>query len=71
MTMQIDGRIGHRMKKALDFAMKFPAWHTFDTGRATKSAIERLRNRGLVEVNDYGQFRIVITHPKRRDGADR
>jgi len=54
-----DGRIGYRMQRVLDFARRNPEWHSFDSRRATKSAVERLRRRGLVEVNEFKQFRIV------------
>ena len=59
MTGKLDGRIGHRMRRALEFAEQWPTWHTFDTARTTRSAVERLQKRGLVETNQFGQFRIV------------
>ena len=59
MAGKLDGRIGHRMRRALEFAERCSGWHEYDTARATRSAIERLRDRGLVEINRYGQFRIL------------
>jgi len=53
-------KLGSNMKHSIDFAHNYPGWHSFDARcRATREAIQRLHARGLVEVNQYRQFRAV------------
>lgn len=50
--------LGPNMIKALAFAANNPGWHTFNRKhRPTVQAIMRLVRRGLVEVNEFFQFR--------------
>ena len=52
--------MGKNMKHALNFAIKYPGWHTWDKHcRVTKDAIRRLAERALIKTNKYGQFRLV------------
>ena len=51
--------MGKNMKHALDFATRFPGWHSFSGDRATRESIARLASRGLVSVNQFQQFRKV------------
>ena len=52
------GRFGHHQKHVLEFAFNNPGWHTFHKDRTTIQAINSLVKLGLVEVNEYGQFRL-------------
>lgn len=50
--------IGAQQKKAFNFARRFPGWQSFDN--TTRKVIESLAGRGLVQVNQFDQFRM---HP--------
>lgn len=52
-------RLGKNMADALRFAIKYPEWHTYANDRATKEAITRLENLGLVKTNKYRMFRVT------------
>lgn len=44
----------------LAFYAKYDGWHSFSkTCRATKRAIESLRQRGFLEVNEFSQARFT------------
>lgn len=49
-------KLGHKQRKALAFAGQ--DWRSFD--KTTEREIESLAKRGLVEINEFGQFR---AHP--------
>lgn len=52
--------MGKNMRDALAFAKRYPGWHSWDNYcRATKDALYRLEKRGLIETNNFKQFRIV------------
>jgi hypothetical protein len=54
-------RMGHRMQGAMLFCNTYKGWHSFDQHcRTTTDAIKRLAKRGLVEINQYGQFRKAV-----------
>ena len=57
--------IGRNQCHALRFAEKYPGWHSFAKDRPTMRAIEGLRRRGSVVVNDFGQFRIAQKESRR------
>jgi len=48
-------RLGRRQKHALNFIDRCLGWHTFADD--SKTIIFSLAKRGLVEVNDFKQFR--------------
>lgn len=50
-------RLGKNMEHALNFARKYSGWHTYANDATTKSAIQRLEKQGMVEVNEFNQFR--------------
>jgi hypothetical protein len=50
-------RLGKRMKQALRFARALSGWHTY--ANDVKQSIMRLEKLGLVEVNQFNQFRIT------------
>lgn len=56
--------IGKHQVKALDFAYRFPCWHTYSQDKATKRAILALAKKGYFEVIG-DQFR--FTYPKAQN----
>ncbi len=53
--------MGNNMKAALEFAQRHPGWHGYAVrDRATRQAIAALALRGLVEVNEFDQFRLMV-----------
>ena len=47
----------------LDFAYRFPGWHSYKTDRPTLQAIAGLERKGLLEVSrETLQFRITTNH---------
>ena len=50
--------IGANQCRLLQFAEKFPGWHTFKQDRATVRAIKALQAKGYLEVAG-DQFRLV------------
>lgn len=50
-------RLGTNMKAALEFATRNYGWHEYANDRATVGAINRLAALGLVDVNEFHQFR--------------
>ena len=49
--------IGKNTLDALRFARMYPQWHSYAGDRATVYAVWRLKERGLVEINQHQQFR--------------
>lgn len=52
-------RIGKNMRAALVFAKKYPGWQTFNNDRATKKAILKLNELGLIQLNEFNQFKAI------------
>ena len=53
-------RLGKHMQTALLFANSYPGWHSFySLVRSTRDPIKRLVKRGLIEVNEFNQFRSI------------
>jgi|TARA_R110000772_G_C13032302_1_gene411852 hypothetical protein len=46
-------------KQTLAFANKYKWWHSFATDKATTDVVFQLTNKGLLQVNEYRQFRIT------------
>lgn len=51
--------MGKNMKQALGFAREYTGWCVYTSDRATVSCIKALEKRGLVETNEFHQFRFV------------
>ena len=45
---------------AMNFCTKYEGWHTFANDSITKRTIKSLEKKGLVEVNEFQQFRKAI-----------
>lgn len=46
-------------KQTLAFANKYKWWHSFAADKATTDVVFQLTNKGLLQVNEYRQFRIT------------
>ena len=46
-------------KQTLAFANKYKWWHSFAADKATVDVVFQLTNKGLLQVNEYRQFRIT------------
>lgn len=49
--------VGANQCRLLDFAFKYPGWHSFKRDRATLRALSRLSDKGYLQVMS-GQFRL-------------
>ena len=47
------------MKRVLKFAQDYKQWHGFRNDKQTTTAINRLLELRLIEVNKYNQFKIA------------
>ena len=52
-------RLGPHQKNALEFARKYPGWHGYARDPLTTRVIASLVKRGLVESNEFQQFRAI------------
>lgn len=50
-------RLGRNEKHAIEFIRRVNGWHTYSGDRATLDAVRSLARKGLVELNQYRQFR--------------
>ena len=50
-------KLGPLQKKALEFIRMVNGWHTYASDKQTKGVISRLEKRGLIETNEFKQFR--------------
>jgi len=59
-------RIGKNMKNLLDFAQRYPGWHSINpTDRGAENAALRLQQRELLEINEFNQFRFYPPRAKQ------
>ena len=50
--------MGRHQLRLLKFAIKYQAWHTYGTDQSTVRAVNRLAGMGLLDVNEFRQFRL-------------
>ena len=56
--------VGKNQSKTLEFAFKYPAWHSYGKDRATRAAINGLERRGSIVVDRaHGMFKINDGRP--------
>jgi len=48
----------HERKSMLSFAREYPGWHSFSQDVLTLRAAKGLAKKGLIEINEFGQFRL-------------
>jgi hypothetical protein len=51
--------MGKHQLRLLKFAIRYRGWHGFGTDRTTTSAVRSLVRLGLLEVNEFRQFRLA------------
>lgn len=50
--------MGKNMLRLLKFAIQYQGWQTYATDRSTVDALNTLSAHGLIEMNEYRQFRL-------------
>ena len=50
--------IGKHQCNLLDFAYKYPIWHSYKTDKVTINAINKLVEKNCIVLNNCGQFKI-------------
>jgi len=51
---------GKNQCRLLEFAFKYPEWHSFNNDKPTARAIKSLADRGCIILNEYDQFKINL-----------
>ena len=51
--------LGKHQRKLLKFAEKQPNWQSYARDQLTTRVVKSLRIRGLIEVNDFRQFKLL------------
>ena len=60
--------VGKNQSRLLEFAAKYPCWHSYATDKATLAAINGLEKRGSIVVDrNTKQFAIAYDQFKRLD----
>lgn len=52
--------IGKNQCNLLDFAFRYPEWHSYSNDNKTLNAINGLIKRGCIVINQYNQFKINL-----------
>lgn len=55
--------MNERQKTLIEFACKYPTWHTYSTDLKTMELICATANLGIIKINGHGQF-ILKSHEK-------
>ena len=50
--------IGKNQCAMLDFAFKYPKWHSYSNDKPTLNALNGLLKRDCIIINEYNQFKI-------------
>lgn len=50
--------MGKNILRLLKFAVRYPGWHSFGKDRSTTDSVRVLAGHGLIEINQYRQFRL-------------
>jgi hypothetical protein len=50
--------VGKNQCNMLEFAFKYPSWHSYTNDKQTLNALNGLLKRGCIIVNEYNQFKI-------------
>ena len=51
-------KLGPLSQKTFDFISQIKGWHSYAGDKQTRGIIKRLKKRGLIETNEFHQFRI-------------
>ena len=53
--------MGKHVKRLLQFAVKYPGWHSYAKDRATTNAVRCLADMGVLELSTISnQFRLAL-----------
>ncbi len=52
--------MGKNQLAMLRFAIAYAGWHSYAKNRATTDAVKSLEQLGLIEVNKFHQFRLML-----------
>jgi len=52
--------VGKNQCNLLNFAFKYPNWHSYKTDKATITALNGLLKHHAIVINDNGQFKINL-----------
>jgi hypothetical protein len=52
--------IGKNQCNMLDFAFKYPKWHSYSNDKPTLNALKALVSKGCIITNDFNQFKINL-----------
>lgn len=55
---RVEGSMGRHQLRLLKFAIKHKGWQGFGTDSTTVNAVKSLVRMGLLEVNEFRQFRL-------------
>jgi hypothetical protein len=55
----VEDSMGRHQLRLLKFAIKYRGWQGFGTDSSTTNAVRSLVRMGLLEVNEFRQFRLV------------
>ncbi len=71
-TAQNESGLGSKQRDALRFARLYTreSWHSFNQDSDTKRVIQSLAARGLVEINEFNQFRLSQIIPLTQESID-
>lgn len=50
--------VGSNQVRLLEFAFKYPKWHSYYDNAANRKAVAGLLKRGSIVVNEFNQFKI-------------
>jgi hypothetical protein len=50
---------GKNQCNLLDFAYKYPGWHSYSSDKPTMRALNGLIARNCIVINEHNQFRII------------
>lgn len=57
-TVQPFTAIGKNQCNMLDFAYKYPSWHSYGSDKSTLRALQGLIARNCIVINEHNQFKI-------------
>jgi hypothetical protein len=52
--------VGKNQCDMLDFAFKYPEWHSYANDKPTLNALKALVSKGCIVTNDFNQFKINL-----------
>lgn len=63
--------MGRHQLRLLQFAIRYPGWHSYGTDPITVRVVRSLESLGLIETNEFRQFRLTPPAYGNNEGPDR